>query len=56
LALGVPLAAEDTADTAIDELTELSGIGKAGLLQIASVVGGAISERNLDEVVLVRVP
>ena len=37
------------------ELTELSGIGKAGLLQIASVGGGAISDRNLDEVVLVRV-
>ena len=56
LTLGVPLAAEDAAGTAIDELTELSGIGEAGLLQIASVVGGAISDRNLDEVVLVRVP
>ena len=55
LTLGVPLAAENAAGTAIDELTELSGIGKAGLLQIGSVVGGAIRDRNLDEVVLVRV-
>ena len=55
LTLGVPLAAEDAAGTAVDELTELSGIGKAGLLQIGSVVGSAISDRNLDEVVLVRV-
>ncbi len=56
LTLGVPLAAEDAAGTAVDELTELSGIGKAGLLQIGSVVGAAISDRNLDEVVLVRSP
>ena len=55
LTLGVPLAAEDAAGTAIDEFTELSGIGKAALLQIGTVVGGAISDRHLDEVVLIRV-
>ena len=55
LTLGVPLAAEDAAGTAVDEFTELSGTSEAALRQIASVVGGAISDRDLDEVVLIRV-
>ena len=55
LTLGVPLGAEQAGEAAADEFAEVSGMGRAGLAQIASAIGAAIGSRNLSEVVLVRV-
>lgn len=55
LTLGVPLAVEDAASAIDEPFAEVSSLGRAALGQVGAVIGDLIGERNLDEVVLVRV-
>ena len=56
LTLGVPLAQEAAGQIEDDPaFAELSGIARAALAQLGSVIGQAIRNNSLDRVVLVRV-